>query len=251
MPTAPHWGRIAAALTVIAVVLAAVAATVGFGLGRATASSEPEEPISGPESAELTLFHQPVDLPAVIRAVTASTIEVSCGAKSEGSGVVIDGQPLGAGGPLVVTNHHVIKKCTNGERVRVSSQGQRFTGLVSSYDRSRDLAVLDIPDLQVPALPVALIFEQGQWVMAVGAPLGYRNSISAGMVSAVIDEDRTISTDAVVGPGSSGGPLVNARGEVIAINTAVWWDAEGITLSTQLTALCEKTIECTDGLLDK
>jgi len=80
--------------------------------------------------------------------------------------------------------------------------------------------------------------------MAIGTPLGYRNSLSVGFVSAVVPGDHTISTDAVVGPGSSGGPLVNARGEVIGINAAVWRAADGITLSTQIAALCQKIVPC-------
>jgi len=103
---------------------------------------------------------------------------------------------------------------------------------------------LDVPGLKAPALPVSTQARPGEWVLAAGTPMGYRNSISIGIVSAVVPREHTVSTDAVVGPGSSGGPLVNAAGEVIGINTAVWEDATAITLATQVEALCIQTVEC-------
>jgi S1-C subfamily serine protease len=130
--------------------------------------------------------------------------------------------------------------------VRINAQGNRLTGTVVSWDVKRDLAILEVPDLTLPALPMSTATARGQWAMAAGAPLGYRNSISVGVISAVVPKESTLSTDAVIGPGSSGGPLVNSRGEVVGIIAAVWEDAQGISLATQVGALCMKVLECED-----
>lgn len=190
------------------------------------------------------MFSAPTDLSAFIKSVTGSTFEVQCGEGDAGSGVVINGKSLGAAESLIVTNHHVIKRCLDTRKVRINAQGARYTGALTAWDKKLDLALLSVDGMRIAPLPINTAAEQGQWVMAVGTPLGYRNSVSAGIVSAVVPRDHTISTDAVVGPGSSGGPLVNAQGEVIGINTAVWRAADGITLSTQIAALCQKVVTC-------
>lgn len=144
----------------------------------------------------------------------------------------------------MVTNHHVIENCRKKKAVRINYQGRRLKGTVKTWDDKRDLAVLEVPGLQAPALPVSIEARPGEWVLAVGTPQGYANSVSIGVVSAVVPREQTVSTDAVVGPGSSGGPLVNVVGEVIGINTAVWEDATAITLATQVEALCLQTVKC-------
>ena len=237
-------------LVVAAVAMIVIAVGVGIALGRvnphdATARAGTLTPTPDASTvAELDLFSAPNNLPSLIESVTASTIEVWCGEDDAGSGVVVNGEQIGAGSSLVVTNHHVIKGCIDKRKVRLNAQGARYTGSLEAWDKKLDLALLRVEDLTVPPLPINTAAEPGQWAMAIGTPLGYRNSLSVGIVSAVVPGDHTISTDAVVGPGSSGGPLVNARGEVIGINTAVWRAADGITLSTQIAALCQKVLPC-------
>lgn len=226
---------------------------VGLALGRASIpdSATPSTAYAASESdghtASRDMFSAPTDLPSFIKSVTTSTFEVQCGKDDGGSGVVISGKSLGATDALVVTNHHVIKRCPDTGKVRINVEGVKYTGALTAWDKKLDLALLSVENMNIPPLPINTAAEQGQWVMAVGAPLGYRNSVSAGIVSAVVPRDHTITTDAVVGPGSSGGPLVNARGEVIGINTAVWRAADGITLSTQIAALCQKVIACSQA----
>lgn len=237
-------------LTSASAALIILGLVVGIAIGR----SSPPESIAVNQALETSpsmsaaparaLFTAPSDLPSLIKTVTGSTIEIQCGEEDAGSGVVINGEPLGAAKTLIVTNHHVIKRCVDTRKVRINAQGARYTGVLATWDKKLDLALIEVEELDLPPLPINTETDQGQWVMAVGTPLGYRNSVSTGIVSAVVPRDHTISTDAVVGPGSSGGPLVNARGEVIGINTAVWRAADGITLSTQIVALCQKVVTC-------
>ena len=101
----------------------------------------------------------------------------------------------------------------------------RIVGITSELD----LALLKVDDMKLPALPLATYSEvrQGETVFAFGSPIGLRNSLTHGLVSAVarqVDPDSPliyIQTDAPINPGNSGGPLVNIRGEVVGINTFI------------------------------
>jgi len=242
---------------VVAMTVAVGLVSVGGGAGyllaqmtqdSANASELPVPDVSLPaDKAERRLYEAPVGLEGLIDSVTASTMVLRCGQDDEGTAVVLDLDPLGgAPGATVVTNHHVVENCLKNKSVRILYGGQRLKGQVTTWDKKRDLAVLNVADLKAPALPVSSHAQPGEWVLAVGTPQGYANSVSVGVVSAVVPKENTVSTDAVVGPGSSGGPLVNAAGEVIGINTAVWEDATAITLATQVEALCIEVVECRD-----
>jgi len=101
----------------------------------------------------------------------------------------------------------------------------RIVGLASELD----LALLQVDDKKLPALPLASYSQlrQGETVFAFGSPIGLRNSLTHGLVSAVarqIDPDSPliyVQTDAPINPGNSGGPLVNIRGEVVGVNTFI------------------------------
>lgn len=227
---------------------ATVPASAGFdGSAGATSVESSSSASSAPSAgAEVDLYSPPADIPAFIERATASTIRVFCGEEDEGSGVILDASPLtGSDEPVVITNHHVIKACLDTKTVRVVGDGLRSRATITSWNKRRDLALLTVPDSELTALPISLDAAPGQWVMTVGTPLGYVNSVSTGIVSAVVPRDYTISSDAVIGPGNSGGPLMNSRGEVLGINTFVWEDAEGISLSTQVRTLCQKILDCT------
>ena len=214
--------------------------------GSARATSSAASPASSAASdVGVDLDAPPAAIPAFIERATASTIRVFCGEEDEGSGVILDASLLtGSDAPVVVTNHHVIKACLDTKTVRVVGDGLRNRATVTSWNKRRDFALLEVPDSDLPGLPISLDAAPGQWVMTVGTPLGYVNSVSTGIVSAVVPEEYTISSDAVIGPGNSGGPLMNSRGDVVGINTFVWKDAEGISLSTQVRALCQKILDC-------
>lgn len=249
--TASPTRRLWLLLGVVALLLVAVSAAIGLGVGRSSTAdsgivaSDATPTASAEPAPGSDLFSPPADVASFVKTVTSATAVIRCGGRDEGTAVVVDLSPLtGEAGSTVVTNEHVIRQCREGDPVRVNHQGSRHTGTVISWDRRRDLAVLDVPGLSAQALPISMEAAQGEWVLASGTPQGVRNSVSVGIVSAIVPKDQTVVTDAVVGPGSSGGPLVNSAGFVIGINTAVWEDATAITLATQIQALCIQTLEC-------
>lgn len=147
-----------------------------------------------------------------------------------------DGQPPGGSGSgfiidrdgYILTNHHVIEKA---ERITVTlADGRTFRGEVVGTDPAIDIALLKITNASdLTAVPLGNSDELrvGEWVCAIGNPLGYVHSVTVGVVSFVGRKlfdpslDDYIQTDAAINFGNSGGPLINARGEVIGINSAV------------------------------
>ncbi|MBE9050756.1 trypsin-like peptidase domain-containing protein [Nostocales cyanobacterium LEGE 11386] len=150
-----------------------------------------------------------------------------------GSGFILDKSGL------VLTNAHVVDKA---DKVTVRlKDGRTYEGKVQGIDEVTDLAVVKINagnDLPVAPLGSSGNVQVGDWAIAVGNPLGFDNTVTLGIVSTLkrssaqvgIADKRLdfIQTDAAINPGNSGGPLLNERGEVIGINTAIRPDAMGI-----------------------
>jgi serine protease Do len=141
-----------------------------------------------------------------------------------GSGFIIDQKGL------VLTNNHVVE---NADKITVKLSDEReFDAKVVGRDPKTDLAVIQINDGKgkFPAAPLgdSSRLQVGEWVVAMGSPFGLDNTLTAGVVSAKGRQigagpyDNFIQTDASINPGNSGGPLVNLRGEVIGINTAIF-----------------------------
>jgi serine protease Do len=142
--------------------------------------------------------------------------------RGAGSGFIIDRDGF------ILTNHHVID---NADRITVTlADGRSFKGEVVGTDPAIDVALVKIPgahDLPEAALGNSDELRVGEWVCAIGNPLGYVHSVTVGVVSFIgrklfdASLDDYIQTDAAINFGNSGGPLINARGEVIGINSAV------------------------------
>jgi serine protease Do len=128
----------------------------------------------------------------------------------------------------ILTNNHVV---ANAEKIIVKLQDDReFEGRVIGTDTKTDIAVIKINVTNLPVVPLGDSdqLQVGEWVVALGSPFGLANTVTAGIVSAkgrwigAGPYDSFIQTDASINPGNSGGPLVNLRGEVVGMNTAIF-----------------------------
>jgi serine protease Do len=135
----------------------------------------------------------------------------------------------------ILTNNHVVE---DADQIKVKlSNGKEYVGKVIGRDPKTDLALLKVEgslDLHSLTLGNSDDLKVGSWVVAIGSPFGLEQTVTAGIVSAkgrVIGSgpyDNFIQTDASINPGNSGGPLINMRGEVIGINTAIIASGQGI-----------------------
>ncbi len=143
-------------------------------------------------------------------------------AKSLGSGFIVNK----AG--YILTNEHVV---SNASEIRVTVQnGHQYKGKLIGSDPKTDIALVKIDagnDLMAAPLGNSDELRVGEWVMAIGNPFGFDHSVTAGIVSAKGrfipgNYGDFIQTDASINPGNSGGPLINSRGEVVGINSAIF-----------------------------
>ncbi len=141
-----------------------------------------------------------------------------------GSGVVVDK----AG--YILTNNHVVDKADRIQ-VKFAGDGTEYDAKVVGVDAQTDLAVIRVDgkhDLRPAKIGNSESVQVGDWCVAIGSPFGFQATVTAGIISAKErDVDPTqqfqhfLQTDAAINPGNSGGPLLNIRGEVIGINTAI------------------------------
>ncbi|MBC7923215.1 MAG: trypsin-like peptidase domain-containing protein [Ferruginibacter sp.] len=143
---------------------------------------------------------------------------------SSGSGVIFTSDGY------IVTNHHVIE---NANKIEVVHRKRSYPAEIVGTDPSTDLAVLKVADNQLPAIRQGRSrdVQVGEWVLAVGNPFNLTSTVTAGIVSAKGRDigilqaqfpiESFIQTDAAINPGNSGGALVNAKGELVGINTAI------------------------------
>ena len=146
----------------------------------------------------------------------------------QGSGFIIDSNGT------ILTNYHVVD---GTEKIVVTlSDGKNYDAKVVGKDQKSDIAVIKIDagrELPAAHLGDSDRLEVGEWVMAIGNPFGLDHTVTSGIVSAKGRNigsglyDNFIQTDASINPGNSGGPLINLRGEVVGINTAIFSQSGG------------------------
>lgn len=144
--------------------------------------------------------------------------------EAAGSGFIVD--PKG----YILTNHHVIE---NAEHIRVTlpHDSSELRAKLIGFDRETDVAVIKVEPrkpMQAVRLGNSDSVQVGDWAIAIGSPFGLEATVTAGIVSATgrdldtaLQFQKFIQTDAAINPGNSGGPLLNIRGEVVGINTAI------------------------------
>jgi S1-C subfamily serine protease len=144
-----------------------------------------------------------------------------------GTGIIIDSE-----NSYAVTNFHVVyHAAANHQKVKVTlSNGKQVSGEIKGFDQESDIAVIKIKASGLKAAPLGNSDEAevGEWVIAVGNPFGLNHTVTTGIISAKdryhirgLPDVGFIQTDAAINPGNSGGALVNLKGEVIGINTAI------------------------------
>jgi putative serine protease PepD len=230
----PNWRR-------PILITAVVAAIVGGGVGAGTVALVGTDNDSG--SAGLVFSTQAAPAAKIDGSVSAAaakigpsvvTIKVSTAQQQDtGSGVIIrsDG--------YILTNDHVIASATGGATIGVTlKDGRQISGHVVGADPTDDLAVVKVSltGLQAATFASSASLVVGQTVVAVGAPLGLSDTVTAGIVSNTARPVQTgdtaqngavfnaVQTDAAINPGNSGGPLVNLAGDVVGINAAIATD---------------------------
>jgi len=152
--------------------------------------------------------------------------------QAAGTGFIIDKSGL------ILTNNHVVEGATKIEVSLYNESDQEYAAKVIGRDPLTDSALIQLTEKPNHTLPEVKFGDSGQmqpgdWVMAIGNPFGLAHTVSVGVISALerpfpTTEGRStqvLQTDAAINPGNSGGPLLNVRGEVIGINSAIYTDA--------------------------
>jgi len=146
-----------------------------------------------------------------------------------GSGIIIDSEK-----GYIITNNHVVE---DADELKINLGDKReFDGKVVGTDPQTDIAVVKIDGKNLPSAKLgdSDTIRAGQWAIAIGNPFGLSQTVSIGVISAtgranvgVAAYEDMIQTDAAINPGNSGGPLVNIKGEIIGINTAIFTRSGG------------------------
>jgi len=248
---------ISVALTLIATSLAAPAANRALQEKTSAAVPAPR-PATPTDTPGKMLVLDVTGIAERVNDVVVNVRSLAEGGENIGSGFIIDAKGL------IATNFHLINAAEGRRTTALETQdtaqtklvtnvtvtlhdGRQFPASIKGYDKETDIAVLEIQSTGQP-LPVADLGDSdnlrvGEWVIAIGNPLGLDHTVTLGILSA---KGRTgfggqfddfLQTDAAINPGNSGGPLVNAQGRVVGINTLVLERTQGLSFSIPINTL--------------
>jgi serine protease Do len=229
---------------------------------KTTATRQPETAISSQRPAPVSGKMVVLDVTDIAERVNDWVVNVRSVSESGenlGSGFIIDSKGL------IATNFHLInaseqrrssilKEPETGSKTKLVNSvtvtlhdGRQLPASIKGYDEATDIAILEIapsgPPLHVAEIGDSDALRVGEWVIAIGNPLGLDHTVTLGIVSA---KGRTgfggqfddfLQTDAAINPGNSGGPLVNAQGKVVGINTLVLERTQGLSFSIPINTL--------------
>ena len=232
-PTLPGWVWPLVAVT--ALVVGLVGGTIGGALVSTSITGDAGSSLfEGGADTPAPLDPENGSVAAVADALLPSTVQVltrgGADGAASGSGFVADRRGH------VITNNHVVSGVADDGTIRVvDHQGVAHQAEIVGRSPVYDIAVLDVDgaeDLRPAAIGSSRSMNVGETVVAIGSPLGLSSTVTSGIVSALDrpvttgDEDESsyinaVQTDAAINPGNSGGPLVNLRGEVVGVNSAI------------------------------
>ena len=252
-----HYWNLFSVLALAVAGAALVLSSLQHAQSQNTPSATATEPVtpSQIEPATDDLFNGPSELKNLIDTVQASTVTIYC-KESQGSGWAVelyldedsaDAEDLALDKKFpyeVITNHHVIEDCVDTPRkVEAQAGVEVYDAYLYSWDEENDLALVAISQ-EVPSLEISSRPQPGWWAMAVGTPYGLEGSVSVGNIMNT-DENEVISTTPL-NSGNSGGPLVNALGQVVGTNTYVLIgdDAQDWNVAMGVPAMCDEILSC-------
>ncbi|MEP6761964.1 MAG: trypsin-like peptidase domain-containing protein [Sporichthyaceae bacterium] len=226
------------------IAIALAAGLIGGGAGAAVTAALDDQPTTVNSLTARTGSAANAAAPAgsveqvaakVLPSVVSVTVQTAGGGGGEGTGVILSSDGL------ILTNNHVVSAVDQGADLTVAfNDGRTAKATLVGRDPTTDLAVIKatgVSGLTPATLGDSSQLRPGQEVVAIGSPLGLQGTVTSGIVSALNRPVRTggtdptggsastvidaIQTDAAINPGNSGGPLVNMRGEVVGINSAI------------------------------
>jgi putative serine protease PepD len=245
---APTQGRVSgwiwpvvAATALVVGLIGGIAGSVGYEAFRDDPSDTPgtvSDGIDGVDTESLPpLSVDDGSVAAVAQELLPSTVQISAEYEGQEGGATGSGFILDRQGHIVTNNHVVADAAENDGPIEIVDQdGNRYDATVVGRSPVYDLAVLyskDASELRPAALGQSERLRVGEGVVAIGSPLGLSSTVTAGIVSALKrpvttgeagDESsyiNAVQTDAAINPGNSGGPLVNLRGQVVGVNSAI------------------------------
>jgi len=236
---------------VAATVIAIVAAASVANQWRSEASTRSELATEQRTVAELQkrLDATQTDWSAIAATAESSVVTIEAG-DSLGSGWVAHSDASNA---EIVTNFHVVADTWLGgtATVQVRQDDRTWPGTIDQVDRDDDLAVIHVAQHMRVLTPAPQRPKLGTTVMAVGSPLGLDGTISIGVVSGYrsLGGSNYLQFTAAISPGNSGGPVIDARGRVVAIASAklVYPGAEALALGIPVSVACESLVVCGPG----